>query len=90
MIDTSGVWDYFLQLIKQWLYTTFMYIYVCCKYVKPKERLHIISLGPIGESLTSKSVHELSTKSVRKRCDWHILEGNEGRIVEHCLTRFKY
>ena len=41
-----------------------MYI-MCCKNVKPKERLHIISLGPIGESLTSKSVHELSTKSVR-------------------------
>ena len=38
---------------------------MCCKNVQPKERLHIISLGPIGESLTSKSVHELSTKSVR-------------------------
>ena len=48
-----------------------------------KERIHMISFYKIGESLTSKSIHESSTKPVVSRCNWYILGGNEGRIVVH-------
>ena len=33
-------------------------------HVETIERIHIISFGPIGESLTTKSIHELSTRPV--------------------------
>ena len=50
-----------------------------------KERIHIISLQPISDSLKPKSVHELHVGSVN-RYNRHMLGSNEGRIVWDCLN----